>query len=66
MGNGIKGIKIIISCYKDQVTKLDGYGMGKHQRAVPENKDPEQVGKCPKQQVKYGLILSQDFDCLNK
>jgi hypothetical protein len=60
MGDGIKRIKIIISGYKNQIAKLDGDGARKHQRTVPENKDPEQIGQCPKQQVKYGFIFLQD------
>jgi hypothetical protein len=60
MGDGIERIKIIISGYKNQIAKLDSDGTCKHQCAVPENKDPEQISQCPKQQVKYDFIFLQD------
>ncbi len=47
----IQRIEIIVGRNKYQVTELDGNGVCKHQRTVPEYEDPEQVGQCPKQQV---------------
>ena len=47
----IKRIKIKIGRYEYQIAKLNGYRMGKHQRAVPENKDPENIGCKPKNKM---------------
>jgi len=44
----IEGIKIEIGRYEYQVTKLDSYGMGKHQRSISENKNPENISQEPK------------------
>jgi hypothetical protein len=53
IGYGIQPVEIIITRNKYQVTKLYGNGMSEHQRAVPENKYPEQVGKQPEYKVIY-------------
>jgi hypothetical protein len=34
--------------------------MGKHQRTVPENKDPEKVGQQPKRYVIYEFVDFQE------
>jgi hypothetical protein len=49
--NSIRRVKIIIDGDKGQITKLYSDGMGKHQRAIPENKDPEKVSQQPKTNV---------------
>jgi len=51
LGYGIQRVKIVVYGDECQVAKLDGNGMCKHQRAVPENKYPENISQQPKNEV---------------
>ena len=48
MRNSVQRIEIVIGRNKRQETKLNGDGMGKHQRTIAKDKDPAEVGQQPK------------------
>jgi hypothetical protein len=57
--DGILCVDVKIDGDKQQITKLDGNSMRKHQRTIPEDKYPAGVGQQPKSKVIYELNISQ-------